>query len=50
MVENVQVQPLKAKVYLAEDYPLVLQDQIMPIIDLMVSPAYYQWMGEGLGL
>eukprot|EP00731_Ephydatia_muelleri_P023640 Em0015g1223a len=37
VVENSQVQPLKAKVYLAEDYPLSLQDQIMPIIDLMAQ-------------
>ena len=37
VVENAQVQPLKAKVYLAENYPLSLQDQIMPIIDLMAQ-------------
>lgn len=31
-----RVQKLKATVWLAEDFPLSLQEQIMPIIDLMV--------------
>ena len=32
-----RVQKLKATVWLAENFPLSLQEQIMPIIDLMVS-------------
>ena len=35
---NRRVQKLKATVSLAETFPLSLQDQIMPIIDLMVGP------------
>lgn len=34
---HTKVQRLKATVSLAETFPLSLQDQIMPIIDLMVS-------------
>lgn len=32
-----RVQKLKATVWLAEEFPLSMQEQIMPIIDLMVS-------------
>ena len=32
-----RIQKLKATVWLAEDFPLSLQEQIMPIIDLMVG-------------
>ena len=32
-----RVQKLKATVWLAEDFPLSLQEQILPIIDLMVG-------------
>ena len=35
-----RVQRLKATVWLAEDFPLSLQEQIMPIIDLMVCVGF----------
>lgn len=34
---STRTQKLKATVCLAEDFPLSLQEQIMPIIDLMVT-------------
>ena len=37
---STRTQKLKATVCLAEDFPLSLQEQIMPIIDLMVALVY----------
>ena len=37
---STRTQKLKATVCLAEDFPLSLQEQIMPIIDLMVTLVY----------
>ena len=31
------VQKLKASLWLAEKYPLTLHDQLLPIVDLLVS-------------
>ena len=36
-----RVQRLKATVWLAEGFPLSLQEQIMPIIDLMVFKFFF---------
>ena len=35
--ERVSVQKLKASLWLAEEYPLTLHDQLLPIVDLLVS-------------
>ena len=35
--ERVSVQKLKASLWLAEKYPLTLHDQLLPIVDLLVS-------------
>ena len=35
--ERMSVQKLKASLWLAEEYPLTLQDQLLPIVDLLVS-------------
>ncbi len=42
-----KTQKLKATVCLAEDFPLDLRDQVMPIIDLMVCTGLYI---RGLGV
>lgn len=35
--ERLSVQKLKASLWLAETYPLTLHDQLLPIVDLLVS-------------
>ena len=37
MEERLSVQKLKASLWLAETYPLTLHDQLLPIVDLLVS-------------
>lgn len=41
-----RVQRLKATVWLAEGFPLSLQEQIMPIIDLMVFKFFFNVIGN----
>ena len=45
-----RVQQLKASVWLAEGYPLSLQEQILPVIELMVGVMVLRVLCNGVSL